>query len=144
LSPDQPLTNYQNINSKDDIDKLKSIELVLELKNTIPAEVSFYSEVIGPYGNVMFSIPLNSSESNRITVPAPTYSSGNVNPGTSRQSIILTEQNADDFISSSKMVVHFQFQTKGATAEELAKFKISDFIQLKMSGNLTYRVNEND
>lgn len=133
-----------DINSKDDIDKLKSIELVLELKNTIPAEVSFYSEVIGPYGNVMFSIPLNSSESNRITVPAPTYSSGNVNPGTSRQSIILTEQNADDFISSSKMVVHFQFQTKGATAEELAKFKISDFIQLKMSGNLTYRVNEND
>lgn len=135
-------TTDLKIDSKDDINKIKSAELSLNLSNTIPADVIFNGTVIDSAGNEILTIPPSHNELDSVIIPPPTYSGSTTIPGTVEQTILLTEADADEIVRGARFVMHFRFDTKGRDVANLVKLKIQDYINVKMFGKVTYEVSD--
>ncbi len=140
-----------DINSIDDkdIEKLKKIELTLDIKNGIAAGGEFYGTMYDENFVKTIDFPsapviLNGVSSNKITLEAaPVDAEGNVT-GTSDlvEKITITGEDAKKFIHSKNLIFHFDFDTSNSSSEVAVKMKFTDVIKIKVTAKAEIEISE--
>ncbi|MEK6651087.1 MAG: hypothetical protein AABY75_08920 [Bacteroidota bacterium] len=124
---------------------IKQASLRFSVTNKIPAQLAFRLRLLGRLTpgsprDTLLRIPVDGSS--RTIAAATVDANGNaVAPSASSFEIGLTTQQVDLFNKADTMYVRLDLQTSGAGTQAV-RFRTSDFIRLRMSGNLVYIVNQ--
>ncbi|HEX2982169.1 MAG TPA: hypothetical protein VHO28_01360 [Ignavibacteriales bacterium] len=128
--------------SKDDIDNIKSINLIFEVESELPVEMIYKGYLIDGTGQRTLNLPpgLDSIMIN----PATVDGSGNVvTTGKTYREIILSNDDIVKFINSSQAVSSFEMNTAGPNNNPV-EFHLDDAIDVRIRAIITYHADPDE
>ncbi|MCU7496931.1 MAG: hypothetical protein HF314_08380 [Ignavibacteria bacterium] len=133
---------------KDQVNKVQSVILTVQITNGIPAKVKFEGAFMDATKSVkLLDLPPNRQDGNRFIEleGASVDANGKVTaPTVKTETIEFTGSDVDKFVNTKYILSNVTINTTGATTGSAApvEFKVTDSIKIRASAKLVYRVNE--
>ncbi|MEI7811383.1 MAG: hypothetical protein WCJ01_03050 [Ignavibacteria bacterium] len=140
-------SSYDPISNQEEIKKVQSVLLTIDITNGLAAKVKFQGSLLDPAKIKLIDLPPNRQPGNDyIEIPAATVDANGkvISPAVKQEVIELKGSDVTSFLNGKYIVAKMAINTSGSVSGTAnpVEFKITDAIRIKASGKLVYRVSE--
>jgi hypothetical protein len=129
-----------------DINSVESLNLTFDFENSIPFSLVLQGFILDEIGNNILTIPPEYNTTDNISILAPQIGENGFveSPTNSKQTIELRGEDARIFLRSTKMFMNFDIITPPAYNNNPVKFRNTDYLHIKVYGEIYYLFNTNE